>query len=102
MHHKMPVQIKNWKLALLALFGFCLFIYLGCWQLARAKHKEHLLQTFHERTAKSPLTWETFTQLNSTSTAWQFYRITLQGSFDNAHTLLLDNKISQGKVGYEI
>ena len=31
----------------------------------------------------------------------RFYRAILQGQFDNKHTILLDNKIFRGQIGYE-
>jgi surfeit locus 1 family protein len=32
----------------------------------------------------------------------RFFRATLVGEFDNAHSVLLDNKIHEGKIGYEV
>ena len=94
----MRITIKNWKLALLTLFFFSLFIKLGFWQLSRAHQKEKLLQSFTKRGGKSPLT---FKEMNSIKDL-RFYRAKLTGQFDNLHTLLLDNKIFNGKVGYEV
>lgn len=91
-------KIKNFKLALLALCFITLFTSLGCWQLARAKQKELLLQTFHERTLHAPLSAKNISEIND----WRFYRTILSGKFDTQHTFLLDNKIVNGQVGYEI
>jgi surfeit locus 1 family protein len=96
MHHKM--KIKNWKLALLALLFICLFTSLGIWQVSRANQKKILLKSFAERTQLKPLSANHLAKPND----WRFYRISLQGNFDNQHTFLLDNKIFHGKVGYEV
>ncbi len=94
----MPFKIKNWKLALLALALICLFVRLGIWQLARAQEKTLLLQSFADRAKHQPLTTSDL-QINRD---WRFYPAQLQGLFDNAHTILLDNKIFHGQVGYEV
>ncbi|MBX3708309.1 MAG: SURF1 family protein [Gammaproteobacteria bacterium] len=94
----MPFKIKNWKLALLAILLIGLFTSLGLWQLSRAAQKKILLKSFADRTEHLPLTANDMNQ----SGDWRFYQVTLEGVFDNAHTILLDNKIYQGKVGYEV
>jgi surfeit locus 1 family protein len=98
MHHKMSVVIKNWKLNLLAFAFILLFVKLGYWQLARAHEKEIILKSFTERTLHSPLHAQSLSQNKDL----RFYPIQLSGQFDNAHTVLLDNKIQEGKIGYEV
>lgn len=102
MHDKMPDKsrikfIKNWKLSLLAIIFICLFTSLGFWQLSRADQKKLLLKSFAERTTHT-LTAKEMNQFGD----WRFYQVQLEGVFDNMHTILLDNKIYQGKVGYEV
>lgn len=92
------MKIKNWKLAILALIFFCGFTALGIWQLARAQQKRILIQSFQLRTAQPPLSALALLQKKDV----RFYRTQLQGEFDNAHTFLLDNKIHNGRVGYEV
>jgi surfeit locus 1 family protein len=94
----MAIKIKNWKLAILALLFFCLFIALGNWQLQRAHQKKLLLKSFNQRTERIPLTAQDLT----TNTDLRFFRVSLTGHFDNQHTFLLDNKTFHGKVGYEV
>lgn len=98
MPNKLKFRIRNWKLALLALFLFCVFIGLGMWQLTRANLKQQLLNTFTERTLHSPFSARDL----STIKDWRFYRVQLTGTFDNKHTFLLDNKIHLRQVGYEV
>lgn len=94
----MPIKIKNWKLAILAVVFICFFTALGNWQLQRAKQKKILLKSFAERTLHVPFSAAEINQNQD----WRFYRTELTGTFDNQHTFLLDNKIVAGKVGYEV
>jgi surfeit locus 1 family protein len=94
----MRFKIKNWKLTLLALAFICLFFTLGVWQWSRATEKQILSATLTQRTQHPPLS---ASDLNP-SRDQRFYTVKLKGRFDNDHSFLLDNKISKGKVGYEI
>lgn len=94
----MPIKIKNWKLLLLSVVLMALFLRLGFWQLSRAHEKTLLLKSYAARTQHPPLHANDLLQLKD----WRFYRITLQGQFDNDHTVLLDNKTHDGKIGYEV
>lgn len=96
----MPMKIKNWKLALLAVCFITFLTSLGFWQLARAKQKTLLLRSFAERIQHPPLTSSDLNQQKERDL--RFYRASLSGHFDNQHTLLLDNKIYQRQVGYEV
>lgn len=98
MHQNMIIKIRNWKLAILALIFFCFFVGLGVWQYNRAKLKESLIKTYAERTALAPQSGTALKEPND----WRFYRVSLTGTYDNAHTFLLDNKTQHGKVGYEV
>ncbi len=92
------LKIKNWKLAVLAFMGIALLTWLGIWQLQRAQQKKLLLATFAARTAQAPVTAAALSNVQD----WRFYQVTLDGYFDNAHSLLLDNKIFHGVIGYEV
>lgn len=94
----MMIKIRNWKLAIVSLILILLFISLGFWQLSRAQQKIALLKDFQERAASAPATAKDL----SVPRDWRFRQLTLTGRFDEAHTLLLDNKIFNGKVGYEV
>lgn len=91
------ITIKNWKLALLTLLFISAFVSLGFWQLSRAHQKKILLQAFSERSHHT-LTAQALTR----TTDLRFFQIRLHGTFDNAHSFLLDNKIFHGQVGYEL
>lgn len=91
-------RIKNKKLALLSLILIGFFIALGIWQLYRAQQKKILLVSYHARALHTPYTVSDLSDVRD----WRFYRVTLTGRFDNAHTFLLDNKTFHEKVGYEV
>ena len=91
-------RIKSWKLALLGLFFVCVFFALGCWQVQRANEKKLLLKHFQERTQQNPLNQNNL----SSNQDLRFYRVELLGEFDNSKNFLLDNKIYQQQIGYEI
>ncbi len=63
------------------------------WQLSRAREKTELLESFRERTLQPAISAR---ELN-TPRDWRFYQVEMEGKFDNAHTFLLDNKISTAK-----
>lgn len=77
--------------------GLTLSISLGIWQIHRGIEKrviEHDFQsnasTTLQKTHEQPLK------------TLQYRNIQLNGRYDNAHTLLLDNKIQNHRVGYEV
>lgn len=94
----MQIQIKNWWLFILAILFIGIFTALGVWQLSRANQKKNLLATFAKRSQAQELTLDAL----QTADDLRFYRVRLKGQFDAAHTFLLDNKIQQGQVGYEL
>src|SRR3990167_5750099 len=90
--------LKHWKFALLTSAMISLLITLGFWQLSRAHQKKDLLETYLKRIQTTPLTVNALNQLNNPL----FFRVELNGYFDNAHTILLDNKTYHSQVGYEV
>lgn len=94
----MKMTIKNWKLSLLSLVFILLFIGLGFWQLSRAQEKTALLNEYAKRAQIGPLGSKDLETPND----WRFYQVKLDGKFDDARTILLDNKTLNGKVGYEV
>ena len=94
----MNIAIKSWKLLLLSLAVIGLFIALGFWQLSRAQQKTAVLKEFQARAELGPFSAKDL----RTPKDWRFYQVKLNGHFDDAHTILLDNKTFNGKVGYEV
>ena len=75
-----------------------LLVFLGFWQLARGEQKRVLLDSYAQRQAAVPVTAG---QLLSTDEP-AFRRVQLRGHFDGQHSLLLDNRVRDGKVGVEL
>ncbi|MDO4234617.1 SURF1 family protein [Pseudomonas sp.] len=75
-----------------------LMIGLGFWQLSRGQEKQQLVDTYAERRAAEPIGSE---QLE-TSADPAFRRVHLRGSFDADHSVLLDNRMRDGKAGVEL
>lgn len=94
----MKFKIHHLKLACLALVLVACLTALGFWQLSRAQQKTQLLEAFHERTASTPIVGKDINEHGDL----RFYRATFTGRFARDETILLDNKIFHGVVGYEV
>lgn len=88
----------KWYFVIATLVFVALFISMGCWQLRRADEKGVLQTSFESRMHLSPLTLQ---QITATQDV-RYYPVTVTGHYDNAHTILLDNKIYQHRIGYEV
>jgi len=76
-----------------------ILVSLGIWQLHRAAYKRQLQSQFQTR-------HQSTLQLKDINTAalkgLEYRSIRITGHYDNAHQLLLDNKIMDHRVGYEV
>ena len=70
---------------------------LGRWQLHRADEKRVAQAAFEASRNAAPID---ISQLPLEPQ--QYARVKLKGHYDNAHSFLLDNRISHGRFGYEI
>ena len=75
-----------------------LMVFLGFWQLSRGQEKQALLQSYAERRAAQPIS---VAQLETVADP-AFRRVQLRGQFDAAHSVLLDNRMRDGKAGVEL
>lgn len=75
-----------------------LLVSLGFWQLNRGAEKSALLNTYTERRAAAPMASTELPHVEDPA----FRRVHLHGQFDAAHSLLLDNRQRDGKVGVEL
>jgi len=76
-----------------------ILISLGFWQLDRAEQKKEILRQYQQQQAESVL------NLNKPATEREFYpyqRIEVTGKFDTSRQFLLDNKVYQGRAGYQV
>ncbi len=76
-----------------------LFCSLGLWQYQRAQEKRLLMQSYAERQGQELSGYQ---RIFDPTQDTRFYKVRLQGHFDNQHQLFLDNKILNGQLGYEI
>lgn len=90
----------NWKLTLFTVLLLPLLVYLGMWQLQREQEKRETQADYDARATQAPVP---LTQVNwqaADDIAWM--RVTATGRYDNARQFLLDNRINQSRVGYEV
>ncbi|MHB1947487.1 MAG: SURF1 family protein [Gammaproteobacteria bacterium] len=80
------------------LFFFCLFCLAGHWQLQRYHYKKTLVTSYAASLKKGSLSWE---QVKD-STPLEFQSIVVKGRYINSLTLLIQNRLHAGKVGYEV
>jgi len=73
---------------------------LGMWQLARAEQKEQRLASIQQASQAQGVTLEHV--LASDIESMLDMPIKIQGQVDNTQFFLLDNKIHQGRVGYQV
>lgn len=86
----------HWPTTLFAAVFLPILISLGFWQLHRAEEKQSLQAQFDRRRDAAPV------ELGSTSTPEDYTPVRLLGRFDNEHIFLLDNRIHEGRFGYEV
>ena len=94
MKHFRPGLVPSLVVALL----LPLLVALGFWQMARGEQKKLLMDSYAERRSGQPVTVAEL--LHSADPA--FRRVSLHGHFDAEHSVLLDNRQRDGKVGVEL
>lgn len=77
-----------------------LLISLGAWQLHRAHFKKNLIDTYHARFDAKPLASRALDRRSATQL--QFYPMRLSGTYDNQHSLLVENQFQHHHLGYRI
>lgn len=87
----------NWPITLLMLAILPLLLGLGRWQLHRADEKRVAQVAFETMRSAAPLD---IVQLPAQPE--MYARVSLKGHYDNAHNFLLDNRMLNGRFGYEI
>lgn len=84
--------------SVLVLLLFPGLIALGFWQLERAEEKRELLAVHQARQLAAPISLGELERQPDPA----YVRVQLQGYFDARHSLLLDNRTRDGKVGVEL
>ncbi len=86
-------------LLIFAILLLPLLIWLGFWQLERAAEKTSILNELSERRAMPALA---ASQMRADNPHWRHRQVRLQGRYHPAHQWLLDNRIHEGRPGYEV
>lgn len=84
--------------------GVTLLCRLGYWQLSRGQEKQQLLSQWDSSFEQRSLTQEALLTASNQNTlhAWRYRKVSLKGEILNENTILLDNKINQGRAGYHV
>lgn len=90
----------NWKLTLFTVTLLPLLIYLGLWQLAREQEKRETQADYDLRATQAPVAIEQIDWQDVGDIAWR--RVQATGRYDISRQFLLDNRINQSRVGYEL
>jgi len=113
---KLHVDVKILALTVLVL---PVLVSLGVWQLSRAEEKREIQTAFNKQRERMPVAWKDVYSLkgiekdteqsikrdikqDTKQKSLAFLPIVVAGEFDTEHTLLVDNKIYQGQVGYHV
>ena len=88
----------NRKILLFTLLMTPLLISLGFWQLDRAQEKRDILVAFGDNRQAAPIT---VAELDSTKNL-QYRHATLAGKLDAKRRIFLDNRVRNGRPGYEV
>lgn len=88
----------DWKLTLLYLLFLPVLLRLGFWQLSREEEKRELLAVYESRQFEAPAPLSTLDVVADL----QYRQVQFSGEPDATHVFLLDNRIEQGRVGYEV
>jgi len=88
----------NKKLLLLVLFLFPLLIVLGFWQLDRAEEKRAIVDAFRANQQAATANLDTLLKGGNQ----QYRPARLSGILDPSRQIILDNRVKNGRPGYEI
>lgn len=103
--HGVKLRVGAWQFAptvwptLAALFFFVLTMWLGNWQSERAETKRALQARYDSATLDAPIHVGS-TLLTRDSLLYR--KLEVQGVFDDAHTILIDNRVHDGVAGYHV
>ncbi|HBU28487.1 MAG: hypothetical protein A2X71_07520 [Thiobacillus sp. GWE1_62_9] len=103
--HLLRLRVGSWQFAptlwptLAALFFFVLTLSLGNWQSGRADSKRALQARYDAAVREAPIHVGS-ALLDRDSVL--FRKLEVEGVFDDAHTILLDNRVLNGVAGYHV
>lgn len=88
----------NWKVLVFAGLFLPILLRLGFWQLERAEEKKQLLNRYNARQISAV---EPFESIDHQADR-QYLKVAIAGTVRTNPTLLLDNRVRQGKPGFEV
>jgi len=103
--HLLKLRFGAWQFApavwptLATLFFFVLTMWLGNWQSGRAETKRALQARYDLATREAPIHVGS-TLLDRESVLYR--KLEVRGVFDDARTILLDNRVHEGVAGYHV
>lgn len=86
------------KLTLFYVLLMPLLLTLGYWQLSRADQKTELLEKYQQRINAEPRSLIAVLEQKDAN----YYRVKLQGRYASKQHFLLDNRVFNGRAGYEV
>lgn len=90
----------EWRITLFTALMVPFLIFLGLWQLQRADEKAELAGAFEQQQRKSPAPLASL--WNEPTEELAYRPVKLRGEFLSGVYFLLDNRISNGRFGYEV
>jgi surfeit locus 1 family protein len=88
----------SWLMTIITLAVVIIFVNLGMWQLDRADFKDAIKAKFETRLVTD---YKRFSAADSTVDI-DYRNLILDGEFDVSRTILVDNKIFEGRAGYDV
>lgn len=85
--------------SIVTLFFVYLMMSLGLWQMERAEFKHNLEVNMNQRKDLAPVSLQ---ELPHDEDARRFMPVVVHGRFDAAQQFLFDNRIVQGRAGYDV
>lgn len=86
----------------IVILTFILLCSLSAWQLYRGLHKQAILKSHIDNIQRPILHNTNMSAILKNPSDYSKRIIKLKGSFQTDHTILLDNRIHNGQVGYEV
>jgi cytochrome oxidase assembly protein ShyY1 len=98
-----PLRLElEWRLTLFTLVLIPFLFSLGLWQLDRAEEKAVIAAEFAERSVQPRVPLGELQPLSAERSSLAYRPVTVTGTVEPNHYLLLDNKIHGGRVGFEV
>jgi surfeit locus 1 family protein len=94
-----PRRRPAWVPTVAALAAVALFVTAGNWQHRRMLEKQALQAQLRAAAALAPVPLPAEV---ADWNAWRFREVVVDGEYDTAHQILIDNKVHAGRAGYDV